>query len=77
MKFCAPYRPGYFFFAGFLRHPVTQVTAEVADTYSRHIRLTPCIQGAQQPVVLDVSSNGNTGACPCVLFGEAAMVVLS
>ena len=55
------------------KHPVTQDTVEVADTYSGHIRLTPCIQGAQEPVVLDVSDDGNTVACP--LGGVRTVVI--
>lgn len=55
------------------KHPVTQDTVEVADTYSGHIRLTPCIQGAQEPVVLDVSDDGNTVACP--LGGGRTVVI--
>jgi hypothetical protein len=46
------------------KHPVTQDTVEVAGTYSGHIRLTPCIRGAQEPVGHDVSGDGNTVACP-------------
>ena len=55
------------------KHPVTQVTVKVADTYSGHIRLTPCIQVAQEPVVIDVSGNGNTVACP---WGDVRTVVI-
>jgi hypothetical protein len=53
--------------------PVTRVNVKVADTYSGYIRLTPCIQGAQEPVVLDVSGHGNTGACP---LGDVRAVVI-
>jgi hypothetical protein len=69
-----PYRPGYsLLLVSCAKHPVTQDTVEVTDTYSGHIRLTPCIQGAQEPVVLDVSGDGNTVACP--LGGGRTVVI--
>jgi hypothetical protein len=39
---------------------ITQVNIKISDTYSRHIWLIPCIQGAQKLVVFDVSGHGNT-----------------
>lgn len=56
------------------KHPVTQVTVKVADTYFGHIRPTPCIQVAQEPVVIDASGNRHTGAS-CPLGGVRTVVV--
>jgi hypothetical protein len=55
------------------KHPITQVTVKVAETFSGHIRLTPCIQGAQDPTALDGSGNGSTAACPS---GDVEIVVI-
>ena len=55
------------------KHPITEVTVKVADTFSGHIRLRPCIQGAQDPTALDESGNGSTSACPS---GDVEIVVI-
>lgn len=55
------------------KHPITRVTVKVAETFSGHIRLTPCIQGAQEPVALDDSGSGNTAACP---LGDVEIAVI-
>ena len=55
------------------KHPITRVTVKVAENFSGHIRLTPCIQGAQEPVALEDSGIGNTAACP---LGDVEIAVI-
>ena len=55
------------------KSPITQITVKVAETFSGHIRITPCIQGAQAPTALDESGNGATAACPS---GDVEIVVI-
>jgi len=46
------------------KHPITKVSVKVADTFSGYFRLTTCIPGAQEPVVLNETVEGYTSACP-------------
>ncbi len=46
------------------KHPITQVSVKVGDTFSGYFRLTTCIPGAKDPVVLNETAEGNTAACP-------------
>lgn len=46
------------------KHPITKVSVKVDDTFSGYVRLTSCIPGAQEPVVLNETAEGNTSACP-------------
>jgi hypothetical protein len=55
------------------KHPITQVTVNGAEIFSGHIRLIPCIQGAQDPTALNESGGGNTTACP---LGDVDIVVI-
>jgi hypothetical protein len=55
------------------KHPITRITVKVDETFSGHFRLTPCIQGAQEPVALTDSGNGNTAACP---LGDVEIAVI-
>ena len=42
----------------------TRITVQAGDTYSGPLRLTPCVRGARDPVLLDSQGDGNTEACP-------------
>ncbi len=42
----------------------TRITVKVADAYSGSLRLAPCVDNAQDPVLVDESGNGRTSACP-------------
>ena len=42
----------------------TQVTVKVAEGYSGHISVTPCIPGLPATVVLDETQTGSTSVCP-------------
>jgi hypothetical protein len=53
--------------------PITQVTVKASETFSGHVRLKPCVQGAQGPTALDESGNGSTAACPS---GDVELVVI-
>jgi hypothetical protein len=55
------------------KHPITRVNVKVAETFSGHIRLKPCVQGAQEPTALDVSGNGITAAWP---VGDVELFVI-
>jgi hypothetical protein len=44
--------------------PVTQVRVKVAETFSGYFRLTTCIPGSQDPVMLNEMADGVTSACP-------------
>jgi hypothetical protein len=46
------------------KQPVTQVRVKVGDAFSGYFRVTTCIPGAQNPVVLKETSEGYTPACP-------------
>jgi hypothetical protein len=46
------------------KHPITKVSVKVGDTFSGYFRLTTCIPGAQEPVVLNGTVEGYTSACP-------------
>ena len=46
------------------KQPVTQVRVKMGDAFSGYIRLTTCVPGAQDPVVLNDTSEGYTSACP-------------
>jgi hypothetical protein len=56
---------------GCVKHEVTRITMKVADNYSGSVHLSPCIEGAAEPVVLDGEGRGQTAACPAgdVLIG--------
>ena len=41
-----------------------RITVKVGDTYSGVLHLTPCIEGAKEPVEVDEHGNGDTSACP-------------
>jgi hypothetical protein len=53
-----------FSLASCAKHPTMRASVKVADTFSGYMRLTTCIPGTQEPVVLDQAGYGNTSACP-------------
>jgi hypothetical protein len=53
--------------------PITTVNVKVDETFSGYFRLTTCIPGAQDPIVLDKTAEGSTSACP---FGDVQVAVL-
>jgi hypothetical protein len=42
----------------------TTVSVRVNEAFSGNFRLTPCIPGAQEPIRLNETAEGNTSACP-------------
>ncbi|MGA2901393.1 MAG: hypothetical protein ABSF40_14270 [Candidatus Acidiferrales bacterium] len=52
----------------------TRITVKVADGYSGSFRLSPCVDNAQDPVLVDEKGNGKTSACP--MEGDVEIVVL-
>ena len=52
----------------------TRITVKVADTFSGSFRLAPCVDNAQEPVLVDEIGNGRTSACP--MEGDVEIVVL-
>ncbi len=52
----------------------TRITVKVADGYSGSFRLSPCVDNAQGPVLVDEKGNGRTSACP--MEGDVEIVVL-
>ena len=44
--------------------PITIVSVKVDDTFSGYVRLTTCIPGAPETVVLNEKVEGYTSACP-------------
>ena len=52
----------------------TRITVKVADTYAGSFRLAPCVDNAQEPVLVDESGNGRTSACP--MGADVEIVVL-
>jgi len=46
------------------KQPITKVSVKITDTFSGYFRLTTCIPGVQEPVVLNETAEGYTSACP-------------
>ena len=46
------------------KQPITKVRVKVGDTFSGYFRLTTCIPGSPDPVVLSEMEDGATSACP-------------
>jgi hypothetical protein len=44
--------------------PTTRIKVTVADNYSGPIYLASCVEGAQDPVMIDPEGHGQTSACP-------------
>lgn len=55
------------------KQPTTQVTVKVAEGYSGHINVTPCIPGVPATVVLGETQSGATSVCP---KGDVELVVI-
>jgi hypothetical protein len=51
----------------------TQVTVKVAEGYSGHINVTPCVPGLPATVVLGETQSGSTSVCP---KGDVELVVV-
>jgi hypothetical protein len=52
----------------------TRITVQAADTFAGTIHLSPCVQGAPDPVLLDAHGAGNTAACPAADDVEIVVV---
>jgi hypothetical protein len=52
----------------------TRITVKVADAYSGLLRLSPCMNNSQDPVLLDAQGNGKTSVCP--LGGDVEILVV-